>query len=142
MQATDDEAWEVAWSEELSVGIPQIDEEHRRFIGLVNELNAAIAGRDPKSQVEALLNAIVRDAHAHFAHEERLLAERGYPEAEQHAVLHAGLIIQITAALHDIRDTEWSRFWIETGLAIRKVLLEHLFHEDMRFRDYFFPSRK
>ena len=141
MRATD-EAWEVAWSEELSVGIPQIDEEHRRFIGLVNELNAAIAGREPKAQVEALLDAIVSEARAHFAHEERLLGERGYPGAEQHALLHAGLIIQVSAALHDIRDTEWSRFWIETGLAIRKVLLDHLFQEDMRFRDYFFPAKK
>jgi len=137
MRATDEEAWEVAWSEELNVGIPGIDDEHRRFIGQVNALNAAIAGREPKTRVEELLKVIVRDACAHFAREERLLEERGYPDAKRHAVLHAGLVIQITAALHDIRDTEWSRFWIETGMAIRKVLVEHLLEEDMRFRDYF-----
>jgi len=137
MRATDDEAREVAWSEELNVGIPGIDDEHRRFIGQVNELNAAIASREPKARVEELLKAIVRDACAHFAREERLLEERGYPDARRHAVLHAGLVIQITAALHDIRDTEWSRFWIETGLAVRNVLVEHLLQEDMRFRDYF-----
>ena len=35
MQAIDSEAWELAWSEELSVGTPEIDQEHRRFIGRV-----------------------------------------------------------------------------------------------------------
>jgi len=142
MQAVDNGSWEVAWSEELSVGIPEIDEEHRRFLGLVDELNAAIAGRDSKARIEALLNAIVRDARAHFAHEEQLLAERGYAEARRHAMLHAGLVVQITAALHDIHDTQWSRFWIETGLGIKKVLLDHLLQEDMRFRAHFLPGKK
>lgn len=142
VRALEDSVWEIAWSDGLSVGIPEIDEEHRRFIGLVNELNGAIAGRQPKARVERLLDDIVADARNHFAHEERLLAERSYPGAKQHAAVHAGLLIQITAAIHDVQDSEWSRFWIETGLAVKNVLIDHLLHEDMRYRDYFFPTRK
>lgn len=142
MHATDSEAWEVAWSEELSVGLPEIDAEHRRFIALVNELNAAIAGREPKATIERLLHEIYLDAESHFAHEERMFAERGYPDARHHAEVHAGLLVQMRAAIQDLRETEWSRFWVETGLAIKSLLVEHLLGEDMRYRDYFFPSRK
>lgn len=141
-RAAESPVWEIAWSERLSVGVAEIDEEHKRFIGLVNQLNAAIAGREPKARVEQLLEAIIDDARRHFTDENRLLAERGYPEAKQHAVIHANLLVQINAALHDVRDTEWSRFWIETGLAIKKLLVDHLLQEDMRYRDYLFPTRK
>jgi hemerythrin len=34
--------WEIRWSDTLSVGVPEIDGEHRKFVGRVNELNKAI----------------------------------------------------------------------------------------------------
>lgn len=137
---TERASWDVAWNDELSVGIPRIDEEHRRFLRLIDQLNAAISGRASKARVERLLDDIYLDVKSHFANEERMFAERGFPEAARHAQIHSGLLVQIHAALQDLHETEWSRFWVETGLAVKKLLLDHLLEEDLRYRDYFQSS--
>ncbi|MBI4808251.1 MAG: hemerythrin family protein [Nitrosomonadales bacterium] len=132
----DSSPWRLEWSDALSVGIPEIDVEHQRFIGLVNELNEAIIGRLDLAVIKNRMQSILEDAAAHFAHEEELFREWGYPEASEHAMKHA----QITLALHGIM-TRFERGgmeyeWIEAGLKVKEALIEHLLAEDMKYRDY------
>jgi hemerythrin-like metal-binding protein len=133
---TDELPWRLEWNEGLSMHIPELDAEHRRFIRLVNDLNEAIAGRMEVAEVRKRMRAILDDAAAHFAHEEVLFREWGYPEADEHALKH----VQIMSALHGIManfergGTEYE--WIEAGLQIKQVLVEHLLSEDMKYRDY------
>ena len=128
--------WRLEWNDALSMGIPEIDVEHRHFIKLVNELNEAIIARMDLAEIKRRMQAILDDAAAHFAHEEALFGEWGYPAAGEHAKKHA----LITQALRKIMgkferdDIEYE--WIEAGLAIKKVLIEHLLTEDMKYRDF------
>jgi hemerythrin-like metal-binding protein len=133
---TDEAPWRLEWNEGLSMHIPEIDAEHQRFIRLVNALNEAIIGRMDVAEVRKRMRAILEDAAAHFAHEEVLFREWGYSQADEHALKHA----QIMSALHGIMEgfehgrTEYE--WIEAGLQIKQVLVEHLLTEDMKYRDY------
>ena len=43
--------WEIAWSNFLSVGVAEMDEEHRKFIACVNQLNQAILESEDKATV-------------------------------------------------------------------------------------------
>ena len=79
--------WKIEWSDALSVGIPEIDEDHRRFARLVNELNRSIVDRAELAEVRRRLQVIIADAVQHFAHEERLFKEWMYPDAESHAAI-------------------------------------------------------
>jgi len=72
--------WRLDWDESLSVGIPDIDAEHRYFSHLINELNEATVGRLALAEIKSRMQAILDDAAAHFAHEEALSAEWGYPD--------------------------------------------------------------
>jgi hemerythrin len=133
---TETSPWRLEWTDELSVYIPEIDAEHQHFIQLVNELNEAIARRMDVAEIKNRMQAILDDAVAHFAHEEALFREWGYPETEEHAKKHA----QITLALQEImRRSEHDGVeyeWIEAGLKVKEVLIEHLLAEDMKYRDY------
>lgn len=127
--------WRLEWNEGLSVRIPEIDAEHQRFIHFVNALNEAIARRMDIEVIKNQLQAIVYDAAEHFAHEESLFREWGYPQADEHAEKHA----QILLALHEImghfdRRVEYER--IEAGLQVKKTLIEHILTEDMKYRDF------
>ncbi len=133
--------WHVGWSEDLSVGIPEIDAEHRTCLSLVDELNGAIIDRGHKQDIERICAALVLDAAHHFGHEERLLAELGYPEASHHAQLHKELTAKIAAAIEQLRSTEQGRYWAGAALSIKSALLDHLLQEDMKFRDYFLSRR-
>ena len=137
---TDFSLWRLEWNEGLSMHIPEIDAEHQRFILLVNDLNEAIIGRMGLEVIKRCMHAILDDAAAHFAHEEALFREWGYPEAEKHAQKHA----LIMRALHEIMGrferggTEYE--WIDAGLQIKKALVEHLMTADMKYRDYMLQS--
>jgi len=98
-------------------------------------LNEALIGRMSLEVIKNRMRLILEDAAAHFAHEETLFREWGYPEAGEHAARHA----QITHALREIMDHFDHRAeyeWIEAGLLVKKALIEHILAEDMKYRDY------
>ncbi len=134
--------WRLEWTEELSVHIPEIDAEHQRFIGLVNDLNEAIVARMDVEVIKRCMQAILDDAAAHFAHEEALFKEWRYPAAEEHAQRH----VQITDALHEIMlrfqhgGTEYE--WVWAGLEVKQALVAHMVNEDMKYRDYYLATVK
>src|SRR5271169_4682010 len=92
--------WKIEWNDGMSVGIPEIDEDHKLFISLVNGFNQSVTGRMALTEVKKRLQLIIDDAERHFAHEERLVKEWRYPDAEDHARIHA----QIIKALQDIKE--------------------------------------
>ncbi len=134
---TESTVWVLEWTDELSVGIPEVDEDHKRFIKLVNGLNQAILDRQGLAEIRKCMQLLLDDAEQHFAHEERLFKQWNYPDSDEHAEKHA----QVTEELHAIKDefnlknTEYK--WIAAGLKIKEALIEHLMNEDMKYRDYY-----
>jgi hemerythrin len=124
-----------------SMGNPDIDSEHRNFMALVDKLNAEIADQQrDKARVVAILESMLEDAVTHFAHEERLFKERAYPKREAHTLRHAELLEFLKKQLRDIRKTEFSRLWVEAGLAIEDGLVQHILNEDTQYIDYIRPA--
>ena len=128
--------WEISWSDSLSVGVPEIDAEHRQFVRRVNELNEAIVGCKDKRTVERLLDLMLMEATHHFWHEQRLLAQRKYPLRAEHAARHAQLTAQFDRGMKDFKQADVSFTWALKGLYIKQLLVDHLLRDDMRYRDF------
>ncbi len=137
----ENDVWSIEWSDKLSVGIPEIDQDHQRLITLLNNFNKSVADRMPMTEIKKRLQDLIDDAIHHFLHEENLLEEWQYPDVENHAHIHA----QISGVLHDIManlthmSTDYQ--WIDAGLKIKKTLIDHMLIEDMRFVEYYRNSR-
>jgi len=128
--------WEIAWSDCLSMGVPEMDEEHRQFIARVNELNKAIIECEDKASVGRRMKLMLAQAAQHFAHEEALLDRSGFPQAAAHRARHAELTAQFDRVMKDFEETELSFVWALKGLSLKQRLVEHLLHEDMKYRDF------
>jgi hemerythrin len=128
--------WRLDWNESLSVHIPVIDAEHKHFIRLVNELNEAIIGRMSKKEIKSRMRAVLDDAVTHFAHEEALFREWGYPDAEAHAGKHAQILFFLNEIMAGIDRGKMAHGWLEAGLAMKQALVQHLMKEDLKYRDY------
>jgi len=128
--------WEIAWTDYLSVGVPEMDEEHRQFIARVNELNKAIIESEDKATVERLMDLMLMEATHHFWHEQELLERWKYPEAEAHAAKHAELTAQFARVMKEIEASDISFVWASKGLLFKQLLVEHLLREDMKYRDF------
>ena len=128
--------WEIHWNDNLSVGVPEIDQEHREFIARVNELNRAIVECRDKPTVERLLDLMLMEATHHFWHEQQLLAEWKYPDRAAHAAKHARLTSQFDRVMKEFERADVSFTWALKGLHIKQLLIDHLLQEDMKYRDF------
>ena len=90
----------IHWTPDLSVGVGSIDTDHKLLISLINQLDDAIRGGEPQATVTRVLDALLDYANYHFAREESLMRESGYPDLAAHSRAHATFRAQV----HDIRD--------------------------------------
>ena len=128
--------WKIAWSDFLSVGVPEMDDEHRQFIARVNELNKAIIESEDKATIERMMDLMLMEAAHHFWHEQELLARWNYPETAAHIAKHAELTAQFERVMKEFAETDISFVWALKGLHVKQLLVEHLLKEDMKYRDF------
>jgi hemerythrin len=80
----------IRWTPLLAVGVESIDSDHRVLFALANRLLEAMRSKD-SAEVPRLLVELESFALEHFAQEESLMAEAGYPDMEEHRASHASL---------------------------------------------------
>ncbi|NFV82039.1 bacteriohemerythrin [Magnetospirillum aberrantis] len=79
--------WE-AWSDDLSVGIAAIDDDHRGILDLIAHLHEAYDSDHGTDAVRLAVGRIAAYAETHFQREERMLLLAGYPYLIQHRARH------------------------------------------------------
>ncbi len=82
------------WEPAFSVGIAVIDNQHKRIIDYINELNNALVYRDSEKAKE-VLSYLVDYTLSHFSFEESLMQEAGYAMLEPHKKVHESFIKRI-----------------------------------------------
>jgi hemerythrin len=78
----------LSWSDELSVGDREIDEQHHWLVEKVNSLYYSLATRQDEDLGVTSINDLLNYAWEHFETEENLFRRIGFPEAEEHIGEH------------------------------------------------------
>ena len=82
----------LEWNDALSVGFAEIDGDHKKLIGMVNDLNDAISAGHAADVIGEVLEDLIDYTAWHFRHEERLMQTYGYPEYLAHKAEHEELV--------------------------------------------------
>jgi hemerythrin-like metal-binding protein len=69
----------LTWSSNYSVGVEELDKQHRRLIHLINRIPEKLTSAPRDAALGELLRALLEYSAQHFACEERRLREAGYP---------------------------------------------------------------
>jgi hemerythrin len=85
----------VEWRDEYSVGIASIDEQHKRLLNLINQLQTAAHYHTEEAFVDRALDELVDYTKTHFGYEEGLMEQNGYPDLEAHKGEHQAMIKQV-----------------------------------------------
>jgi len=133
--------WKIVWSDDMSVGIPEIDEDHKRFASLINDFNRAILDHMDIVEIKRRLQLVLDDAVQHFAHEERLFKEWHYPDADDHAARHAEAVAAYLAIMEKFITYDLESEWIDAGQKVKDLLITHLLVEDMKYAEFYRKSR-
>ncbi len=76
------------WTEQLSIGIDVIDQQHKRIVEYINQLDDARNNKLSSEETSWLLNELVDYTISHFGFEESLQEEANYPFAKSHKKVH------------------------------------------------------
>ena len=79
------------WNEKYSVHIREIDEQHKKLVALINELFEAMKAGKDQEILGKVIAVLLTYAKSHFATEERLMRDYGYPEYLVHKQVHDSL---------------------------------------------------
>jgi len=105
----------LEWDVKYEVGVPLIDNQHRRVVDYINQLHGAVENGD-RREVMDVLDQLVEYTVAHFGFEEAMQEQGQYPRVEEHKEVHQ----KFTANIDQYRQ----RF--ENGEDIARKLLEEL----------------
>src|SRR3989339_1805386 len=78
----------IEWKKEYSVGVEEIDDQHKYFISLLNDLYDAIIAGKSRAELNELFLYLADYAEKHFATEERYFDEFGYEGTVEHKAKH------------------------------------------------------
>jgi len=78
------------WTQDLSVGVKEIDAQHRELFERINSLLEAMSQGKGKGEVSPLLAFLEDYVIEHFRTEEGYMVRHGYPDYRAHRELHKG----------------------------------------------------
>lgn len=115
----------LAWSSKYSVGVTEMDRQHRVLFDILNDLQSAMLNGTARNATAQLLRSLTEYTRKHFVAEETMLAAAGYPELTQHRLKHRELIRQVEEHVTRFQRGELSvniqlltflRDWISTHI--------------------------
>ncbi|MCK9239148.1 bacteriohemerythrin [Desulfocurvus sp.] len=107
----------VTWTPAMSVGVANIDEQHRHLVRMINHLYAAVRGDSSEAVIRELFDGLKKYVQLHFTTEERLLKGIGYDEYDAHVARHRQLAAEAA---------ELERRWRTAGPAVGMEVLAFL----------------
>ena len=94
----------IEWKDQYSLGVSEIDYEHRELIELINDLYARLQRADSDTVVADFLGEIYARIAAHFALEEKVMRDNDYDEYAEHKDDHERLLDDIRDLMDDYED--------------------------------------
>ena len=128
----------ITWSDTYSVGIKIIDEQHKKFIDMVNDMYRH--GNDDEEEERAFFQSIIKEfvgyVKFHFETEEKIMKGTDFQGYTMHKKVHASFILSLLDIIKKIDNgkriplitfSHFCREWILTHIAIMdKQYFEHL----------------
>ena len=121
----------LAWSEEFSVNVAEIDEQHKKLCDYVNRLHAGVADRVDREDLRQLLVDLVDYTRLHFATEERLMDEHGMQPGTRHRKEHETLLRLLEDTVKSISEGNHPIFYSKYDVS-NDWFLAHIMDHDKK----------
>ena len=124
----------IEWREHLSVGVEEIDVQHRSLFEKFNAFTEACDLEKGEAEVARLFGFLDRDVNTHFADEERLQLRLCYPEYEKHREQHRKFRADLADLKERLSKEGTTRFFVSSVSRVMiGWLIEHISGMDRAF---------
>lgn len=126
----------IIWSDELSVGVKQIDEQHKVLVNIINQMHIAIEHHHGSDVVIEILAELTEYTKMHFIVEESLMSILGYPGYEDHKEIHDELLEHVAGLQKKVASGRMA-ISFELMHFLKSWLSKHIMEEDMQYSGFF-----
>jgi len=123
-----------SWNENFATGIPEIDQQHRTLIGLINQLVSHLAYRSDAPTLKAIFDQLTAYAARHFQFEEAIwrqyLPEDPWETSPIQA--HAGFVDEVNRLMAQADITNYDTVIEEIVAFLTRWLTFHILESDRR----------
>lgn len=123
----------VTWNDSLSVGVPSIDDQHKKLVSLLNQLHDGMMSGKGKVILGGVLQGLIEYTTVHFKYEEDLFARTGYPESEAHKKEHADLVRSVKEIRQKYETAGPSALTISVMSFLKSWLTSHIQGADRKY---------
>jgi hemerythrin len=125
--------YNIEWNDTIAIGVPSIDEDHRRLVGLLNDLFAACFAAQGPAMIRKIMDELVDYTKYHFEREEKLLADVHYDNLDAHKAEHRTMVTQVEKYQKDLQKSATHDLSNDTLKFLSHWLTDHIQAEDREF---------
>lgn len=134
----------IVWNESFSIDNAEIDDQHKKWIAIHNELHDALLHSDFRS-LQTIAAQTLRKMYDytrfHFEYEGKYMEQIGYPGIREHWRLHKNFDSMVYGYLRDIEKGQLPILNSELIKILQNWLTDHILTEDKKFCLYQEPPR-
>ena len=93
----------LTWNHNCTVGVKALDDQHGILMDTINDLRLALVRGCGRDQVSELLKQLIEFTRMHFASEEQLMEQSGFPGLAAHRVEHQRMLEQLLASAQHVQ---------------------------------------
>ncbi|WP_421170143.1 bacteriohemerythrin [Aeromonas dhakensis] len=120
------------WNEAFMVQVPSMDNQHLGLFEAMNRLYQAVIDKSPAQLRKQRLDELLKLAIQHFADEERVMEQAGYPELRRHKQEHARLLAELDTLMQR-NGPDDEEFNMELLVFLKNWLLNHISKVDKQY---------
>ena len=124
------------WTNDFSVNVKEIDEQHKKLIGMINDLHAAMLSGKAKEVIGPILNGLVDYTKSHFATEEQLMTKHQYTGYLSLKAAHDALTKQVMDLKTKFSEGK-SLITMDIMTFLKDWLTKHIQETDKKYTSFF-----
>lgn len=127
----------MMWNDNLKIGVPLIDQEHRELCDRIDRLLAACTKGKGKDEIMGTVEFLQSYTIQHFGDEEKLQRASTYPKVKEHKAMHEYFKGEVARLKEDIEKNGANIATIsKTNYFLMDWLLNHIRKTDSELAQY------
>jgi len=126
----------INWSENLSVNIKGLDNQHKKLVSVINELHDAMKKGESSKVLSKILFEMAAYTKTHFKSEEELFEKYNYPDKIKHKKEHDMFVQKVDDFMTEYNSGK-TNLSFELMNFLTKWLTNHIQVSDKAYSNFF-----
>lgn len=129
----------ITWLPEYSVGVKEINDQHKKLIAMIARLHEAISVNHTKKILKEVISGLIDYSKYHFTTEEKYFDQFKYEKTEEHKIEHQAFIERINEIQSNLNTNEITLSF-ELIDYLEDWLIEHIMGSDQMYSELFMEN--